>query len=616
VRTFDELGRNYDAQLLKRLLHYLLPYKRRIAFALSLSLLVVIEAAPAYLFHIAIDSAIEPVVHHRLSFADGVRMLDVIALLYLAVLLITAVVIYGQVRIMQTVGQRAMYDLRRDIFIRLQELPISFHDQTPVGRLVTRVTSDVGAINQFFSSDIVAMLNDAFVLIIFTTVMIEMNWRLALVAVAIVPITILVTRGFRNSIRSSGRRIRAAIASINSFLQEHISGMTTVQMFNRKQKALQQFSESNRECLAAYKDTIKASALFSCALDFLVYIIIACIFWYGGLWVLAGSVKVGVLVAFTLYAQRFFRPIQNLSEKFGALQSAMASFEGIVKLLDEPVPPLAQPTLRRQQRFLGHIEFRNVWFSYSNVTSPGEEEWVLRDVSFCIHPGEMIAIVGHTGAGKTTAFQLLLRFYEIQRGEILIDGTDIRQIDTMELRRHFGVVLQDPFLFAGTIESNVRFGTMASESLSVEEALRKAGLGDLLESLPQGIYTPVTERGSNFSVGQQQLINVARALAHRPEILILDEATSSVDTNTELLIREALAQLFRGRTSIVIAHRFSTIEHADRILVFHKGRLCEEGTHGKLLSVGGIYSRLYLLQHLEQEVTEQNDPNVAFASVH
>jgi len=380
-----------------------------------------------------------------------------------------------------------------------------------------------------------------------------------------------------------------------------------VQLFNRREKALQQFSETNGKCLAAYKDAMKASVLFSGSVEVLVYLIIACIFWYGGLRVLAGSVQVGVLVAFTLYAQRFFRPIQNLSEKYSTLQSTIASFEGIVKLLDESDAPATGTDGRRREDVRGHIEFRNVWFSYNNAVHPAEEDWVLRDVSLCIQAGEMIGVAGYTGAGKTTLIQLLLRFYEIQRGQILLNGKDIREFDTAELRRHFGVVLQDPLLFTGTIESNVQFGSMAIGSSMVDDTLRRVGLAGLLDSLSQGICTPVTERGATFSTGQQQIINVARALAHDPEILILDEATASVDSSTESLILQTIAQLCPRRTSIIIAHRFSSIEQADRILVFHKGRLCEQGNHESLLSAGGIYSQLYLLQHLEQE----HDPLLA-----
>jgi ATP-binding cassette subfamily B multidrug efflux pump len=599
----EKLGKIYDAHLTRRLVKYLGPYRKRVIVALVLSLAVaVLEAAGPYLFHIGIDSAIDPVVHHKLALAAGIHLLGWVVIAYLAALLLSFSTLYGQVLIMQTVGQRAMYDLRREIFGHLQKLPFSYYDRTPVGRLITRVTTDVDALNDLFASGVVAMLNDTFVLLGFVGVMLWLNWRLALLTLAVLPLIMLVTWIFRNYIRDANRRIRVSIARINSFLQEHISGISVVQLFNRERKAREQFEERNRDYLEAYKDAILAFALFYPTVEFIAYVAIALVFWYGGGQVLTGVVQVGVLVAFMQYAQRFFRPIQDLSEKFNTLQTAMASSERIFRLLDEPAPALAPATPHRLDGIRGEIEFRNVWFSYRNAAHPAEEDWVLRDVSFRINPGEMIAVVGHTGAGKTTTIQLLLRFYEIQRGQILLDGVDIREFDPLDLRRHFGVVLQDPFLFTGTIESNVRLGTEGIDPQRVEEALCEVGLGSWIDSLPDGIRTQVSERGATFSVGQRQLISFARALAHRPQILILDEATSSVDTNTELMIREALERMFSGRTSIVIAHRLSTIQRADRILVFHKSRLREQGTHQELLAQAGIYSRLYQLQYRDQEI--------------
>jgi ATP-binding cassette subfamily B multidrug efflux pump len=599
----EKLGKIYDTHLVRRLITYLGPYRRRVIFALVLSLAVaVLEAAGPYLFKVGIDSAIDPVVHHKLAFSAGFHLLGLVVLAYLAALLLSFATLYGQVLIMQTVGQRAMYDLRREIFGHLQRLPFGFYDRTPVGRLITRVTTDVDALNDLFASGVVAMLNDTFVLTGFVGVMFWLNWRLALLTLAVLPMIMLVTWVFRNYVRDANRRIRTSIARINAFLQEHISGIAVVQLFNRERKAREQFEERNRDYLIAYKDAIMAFALFYPTVEFLAFLAIALVFWYGGGQVLTGAVQIGVLVAFMQYAQRFFRPIQDLSEKFNILQTAMASSERIFRLLDEPAPALAPAAPAMIEKLRGEIEFRNVWFSYRNAQKPAEEDWVLRDVSFRIQPGEMIAVVGHTGAGKTTLIQLLLRFYEIQRGQILLDGVDIRQLDPLVLRHHFGVVLQDPFLFTGTIESNVRLGTPGIDAARVEAALREVGLGPWIDTLPDGIATPVSERGATFSVGQRQLISFARALAHRPEILILDEATSSVDTNTELLIREALERMFSGRTSIVIAHRLSTIQRADRILVMHKSRLREQGTHQELLALGGIYSRLYQLQYRDQEV--------------
>lgn len=413
---------------------------------------------------------------------------------------------------------------------------------------------------------------------------------------------ILVTYFFRNHVRDANRRIRTAIARINGFLQEHISGMAIVQLFNREPKARAQFADLNRVHMEAYKDAIDAFSYFYPAVEFLSMSGVALLFWTGGIRIIAATFTLGMLISFIQYAQRFFRPIQDLSEKFNILQTAMASSERIFGLLDEPVTIASRSGVRPLPAPRGEIEFRNVWFAYHGGAAPQDEDWVLRDVSFRVEPGQTLAIVGHTGAGKTTIIQLLLRFYDIQRGQILLDGVDIREFSLQDLRRLFGIVLQDPFLFTGTLESNVKLGTPAIDRAAAERALRKVGLGPFLDSLPQGVETTVTERGATLSAGQRQLVSFARALAHNPKFLILDEATSSVDTKTELLIREALDQLLEGRTAVVVAHRLSTIQHAHRILVFHKGRLREQGSHQQLLALRGIYYRLYQLQYKEQEL--------------
>ncbi|HTQ96218.1 MAG TPA: ABC transporter ATP-binding protein, partial [Candidatus Acidoferrum sp.] len=371
-------------------------------------------------------------------------------------------------------------------------------------------------------------------------------------------------------------------------------------------KAREEFQRRNKDNMLAWRDAILAYALFYPAVEFLSFATIALIYWDGGNRILRGNLELGILVAFTMYAQRFFRPIQDLSEKFNILQSAMAASERIFKLLDEPITIDSNANAQKLKAPRGEVEFRNVWFSYKNVPEPAEEDWVLRDVSFRILPGQTFAIVGHTGAGKTTLISLLLRFYDVQRGQILLDGIDIRFLDLQDLRKQFGIVLQDPFLFTGTIETNVRLGTPGITHQQVENALAEVGLGDYVRDLPEGIETPVNERGSTLSVGQRQLVSFARALAHNPQFLILDEATSSVDTKTELQIREALSRLLSGRTALVIAHRLSTIQHADRILVFHKGRLREQGAHQELLAQRGIYYRLYQLQYKEQELHNGN----------
>ena len=611
-REEEALGKAYDARLARRLLAYLRPYRGSVVLALVLTILVgPLEIVGPYLFGYGVDQYIVPASGGFIPLPTALRGLQFVVLGFLAALVLSFAVQYLQARIMQYVGQRTLYDLRKDIFEHLQRLPVSFYDRSPVGRLVTRATTDVDALNDLFAAGIAAMANDAVVLAWIGAVMLKMNWRLALATFGVLPLIGVATWLFRGRVREANRRIRTAIARINAFLQEHISGMSVVQLFNRERKARDQFAVFNRLHMEAYKDAILAFALFYPAVELLSMAAIGVVFWYGGLQSFAGFVKVGVLITFMQYAQRFFRPIQDLSEKFNILQSAMAASERIFKLLDEPVTITAPAHPETLVDPHGEIEFRNVWFSYRNAADPSDEDWVLRDVSFRVAPGQSIAIVGHTGAGKTTLISLLLRFYDVQRGQILLDGVDIRRLDLAELRRNFGIVLQDPFLFTGTIESNVRLGTAGIDRYAVERAVDEIGLGAFVRSLPEGVATPVNERGSTLSVGQRQLISFARALAHNPRFLILDEATSSVDTKTELQIREALDRLLEGRTALVIAHRLSTIQHADRILVFHKGRLREQGAHQELLAQRGIYYRLYQLQYKEQELRLPMGPSSA-----
>src|ERR1700730_16392471 len=608
-REEEALGKAYDSQLLRRLMTYLRPYRWSVVFAVFLTLLVMpLEVVGPYLFGVAVDKDIVPGSNGTLPVSDALHGVVLISLLSLAALLLSFAVQYLQVRIMENMGKRTWYDLRKEIFERMQRVPMSFFDRNPVGRLVTRVTTDVDALNDLFATGIAAMANDALILLGIGAVMMWMNWRLALAAFAVLPLILISTWIFRDRVRDANRRIRTAIARINAFLQQHISGMSIVQLFNRERKSSEQFAELNRIHMEAYKDAILAFAVFFPAVELFSTTAIAIVFWYGGLVSFLGVATVGVLVTFMQYAQRFFRPIQDLSEKFNILQSAMAACERIFKLLDEPLPgpPKEAPLALTHPR--GEIEFRNVWFAYGGGANPSDEDWVLRDVSFRIAPGQTLAIVGHTGAGKTTLISLLLRFYDIQRGEILLYGVDVRRYDVHDLRRQFGIVLQDPFLFSGTLETNVRLGDEEIGRERVEAALREVGLGSLLNTLPEGIQTSVSERGATFSVGQRQLISFARALAHNPRFLILDEATSSVDTKTEGMIREALDRLLEGRTAMVIAHRLSTIQHEDRILVFHKGRLREQGSHQQLLALRGIYYLLYQLQYKEQELRTSLEP--------
>src|SRR5579871_821156 len=603
IHEEEALGKAYDAHLLKRLLEYLRPYRWRVILALAFVAIVTpLELAPPKLFQIAIDRYLVPGMRHQLVESAAWRGIGIISVVFFGVLLFDFLAQYIQIRIMQRVGQQTMYDMRTAIFRHIQRLPMSYFDRNPVGRLITRVTTDVDALNDLFAAGVVTMINDFFLLAVLAAWLFSIDHRLAFDALAVLPFILVVTYFFRKYVREANRRIRTAVASINAYLQEYISGMSVVQLFNREQKARAEFRRRNRENMVAWRDAILAFALFYPAVEILSIFATALIYWSGGNRVLNNTLSLGVLTAFTMYATRFFRPIQDLSEKFNILQSAMAASERIFKLLDEPVTIESSANALRLENPRGEIEFRNVWFSYKVSCEPGEDDWVLRDVSFKMAPGQTFAIVGHTGAGKTTLISLLLRFYDVQRGQILLDGIDIRLLDLHQLRKQFGIVLQDPFLFTGTIETNVRLGTPGITRADVERALDEIGLGDFIRSLPQGVATEVNERGSTLSVGQRQLISFARALAHNPRFLILDEATSSVDTKTELQIREALDRLLTGRTALVIAHRLSTIQHADRILVFHKGKLREQGAHQELLSQRGIYYRLYQLQYKEQEL--------------
>jgi ATP-binding cassette subfamily B protein len=608
VHEEEALGKAYDSHLMRRLLQYMRPYKWRVVLAMALVAIVTpLELAPPGIFQVAIDRYFSAALKGILPESRAWQGVAVLSVIYLLVLIFDFVAQYIQIRIMQRVGQQTMYDMRTEIFSHLQRLPMTYFDRNPVGRLVTRVTTDVDALNDLFAAGVVTMINDFFLLAVMAGLLFWMDPRLALDALSVLPCILVVTFVFRHYVRDANRHIRTAIAKINSFLQEYISGMSVVQLFNREQKARAEFEKRNQDNMLAWRSAILSYALFYPAVEILSVAAIALIYWAGGNRVLASTLTLGKLTAFTMYATRFFRPIQDLSEKFNILQSAMAASERIFKLLDEPATVCSPPDAIRLQNPRGEIEFRNVWFSYRPIPNPGEDDWVLRDVSFRVEPGQTLAIVGHTGAGKTTLISLLLRFYDIQRGQILLDGIDIRKINLQDLRRQFGIVLQDPFLFTGTIESNVRLGTPDIDRSTVETAICEIGLADFIESLPEGVGASVNERGSTLSVGQRQLINFARALAHNPRFLILDEATSSVDTKTELQIRDALDRLLSGRTALVIAHRLSTIQHADRILVFHKGRLREQGAHQDLLAQRGIYYRLYQLQYKEQELHLPDD---------
>ena len=624
VKTDDDIsGKAYDTRLMLRLGRYLAPYRVQAAISVvAVSLRAATDAVGPYLVKVALDRYLTRDAHvgtgwlsQRLS-PDPRVGVGQLAALYLAVLLVAYVFEFTQTYLMQWTGQKVMFDLRREIFRHLQRMHVAFFDKNAVGRLVTRLTSDVDAINDMFTSGVLAMIDDIFALAIMVVAMMMMNWRLALLTFAVLPLIAVATNLFRNSVRASYRRVRTAIARINSFTQEHVSGMSVVQLFNREQRAYQDFEAVNRQHMTAFKDTIFAYALYYPAVEILSSVAIAMILWRGGIGVIGGTVTIGIISAFIQYAQRFFRPIQDLSEKFNILQAAMTACERIFKLLDTP-SEIVSPAQPLTGDGSNRIEFRNVWFTYQELTAEERAwveqasdaelaartgiEWILKGVSFVVEPGETVAIVGHTGAGKTTLTSLMMRFYEVTRGSILIDGVDVREHDLEELRRHFAVVLQDPFLFTGTIAENIRLGADEIDEQRMRSAARDVNVLDFIESLPQQFDEPVIERGNSLSTGQKQLVNFARALAFDPKILILDEATSSVDTDTELRIRQALEKMIAGRTSVLIAHRLSTVQRADSILVMHKGQLREKGNHQELLAQRGIYWKLYQLQYRDQE---------------
>ena len=624
------LGKAYDSRLMRRLLTYLRPYRWQVAIALvSILLKSFADVLGPYLTKVAIDRYLAP----TKAGASGVwswlspRPLTGIAqisALYVGLLLATFVLEFLQTYYMQWTGQKVMFDLRSQIFRHLQRLHVAFYDKNPVGRLVTRVTTDVDALNEMFTSGVVSIFEDIFVLLGIVGIMLCMNWKLALITFAVMPLIVIATRIFRDKVRDSYRRIRIAIARINSYLQEHVSGMVVLQLFNRERKAYERFSEINRSHMDAYKDAILAYSLYYPAVEVFSAIAIASVIWFGGndvmrrltvstialefnphtflsLQVVTATASLGVLVAFIQYSLRFFRPIMDFSEKFNILQSAMAASERIFKLLDTPVE-VVSPAVTTRPEGPGRIEFDHVWFAYRDAGEESAADWVLRDVSFAIKPGETAAIVGHTGAGKTTLISLLLRFYDVQKGSVRIDGIDVRDMDLIDLRSRFGVVLQDPFLFTGTVGGNIRLGTQRIKDAHVEKAAEDVNLADFIRALPNGFNEEVRERGSTLSTGQKQLISFARALAHEPRILILDEATSSVDTETEFRVRDALSRMVQGRTSLIIAHRLSTVQRADKIIVMHKGQVREMGTHQQLLAQRGIYFKLYQLQYKDQEI--------------
>jgi len=657
----EVLGKAYDSRLMKRLLRYMRPYRGPVIVALvAIVLKAIADVLGPFLTMVAIDRYLAPVQEQpawltKWLSPQPMTGITEIAGIYVGLTLFSFLLEYLQTYFMQWAGQMVMFDLRSEIFRHLQRMHIGFYDRNPVGRLVTRVTSDVDALNDMFTSGVVSIFEDIFVLTGILAIMLSVNWKLALITFSVLPFIGYATKIFRDRVRDSYRRIRVAIARINAHLQEHVSGMVVLQLFNREKKAFKTFSDVNAQHMDAYKDAIMAHAVYYPVVEILSSIATALVIWFGGRdiirnWtvsqlVVSCSPKVliafhlvqkattlGILVAFMQYAQRFFRPIQDLSEKYNILQAAMAASERVFKLLDTPAE-ITEAAVTKIPEGPGRIEFDHVWFSYrtvpdlapntdhgapgtpsrserSSTSLHGEPDWVLKDVNFTIEPGETVAIVGHTGAGKTTIISLLLRFYDVQRGAVRIDGVDMKEMPIADLRRRFGVVLQDPFLFTGTVEGNIRLGTESISDKQIRQAAEDVNLSDFIEMLPNTYKEEVRERGATLSTGQKQLISFARALAHSPKILILDEATSSVDTETEFKVRDALGKMVEGRTSIIIAHRLSTIQRADKIIVMHKAQLREMGTHQQLLANHGIYYKLYQLQYKDQEIAATVTPAI------
>ena len=585
----EVLGKAYDSRLMRRLLGYLSPHRQSVVVALvAIVGHSVMQLAQPYLMKVVIDQ-------HVLT--GNLNGLDRIALLFLIILVTSFALEYVETYTMQMMGQRIMYDLRMQIYRHLQRLDVRFYDRNPVGRLMTRVTTDVDALNDLFAAGVISVFGDLFTLLGIMAILVFMDWRLALVAFSVLPLIAAVTHWFRTYARESYRQVRGWVARINATLQETITGMTTVQLFRQEHRSFERFDNINRSHRDANIDSIFYYATFYPAIEFVGALATALIIWFGGGWTLENTLTLGTLVAFLQYSQRFFRPISDLSEKFNILQSAMASSERVFGLLDTPVeitdPARARAVTGKDN---GRIVFDHVWFAY-------RDEPVLRDVSFSIEPGERVGIVGATGAGKTTLINLLLRFYDVNQGRVTVDGVDVREMSLTTLRRRFGLVLQDVYLFSGTVRDNIAMGQTGVTDAALLRSARHVHADRVVGRLPNGLDSPVAERGATLSVGEKQLLSFARALAFEPDVLILDEATSSVDTDTELLIRDGLRSLMEGRTTIAIAHRLSTVQDMDRVLVFHRGELRESGTHQELLALRGIYYRLYQLQYKEQELT-------------
>jgi ATP-binding cassette subfamily B multidrug efflux pump len=605
VKNFHEeeaIGKTYDLKVARRLLRYLKPYVRLLIPALILTLVLnLLGTLQPKFTQYAIDWYIVP------KKMDG---LTLFALVFVGTQFLRLVFSYFQVVLLNTVGQYVMFDLRREIYDKLQHQEVSYYDRNPVGRIMTRLTADVDALNELFTSGVTDLLGDLVMIAVILAVMFYMDWRLTLITLLTVPMLFAATTWFRKGARKGFDLVRIKIARIYSFLQEHFSGAQTVQIFNAEAKSLRRFNRINDEHRQANIDTIYYYAVFFPLVDLIGAAGIALIIWYGGYRVMQNALTLGGLVAFIQYISFLFQPIRDISDKYNVLQGAVVASHRIFKALDLPILINSPAEPLKRGRAEGRIEFENVWFAYN------EEEWVLKDVSFTVSPGQSVALVGHTGSGKTTITNLLMRFYEVQRGRILLDGVDVRDWDLQSLRENFAVVLQDIFLFTGTVESNIRLGREDITDERIRWAANEVRADNFIQRLPHGYKSEVRERGAGLSVGQKQLISFARALAFDPALLILDEATSSIDTETEQLIQQAIARVMRNRTSVIVAHRLSTIQRADNIIVLHHGEIREQGTHQDLLLLQGLYWRLYKLQYSDPswltETTDEEEEQITY----
>lgn len=582
----DALGKPIDRVIFKRLLSYFKPYKWYIVLAVSLTILIsALAAVRPRLTPIAVD---EMIINKNLS------GLQIIVILLFGTLVLQGIIQYAMAYLTSWIGQKIIYDLRKKIYKHTINLNLKFYDKNPIGRLVTRVTNDVEVLYEVFSSGLVTAFGDILTIVWILYFMFSLDFELTLYTLAVLPFLVYATSIFRKAVRNSYRKIRVLIANINTYIQEHITGISVVQIFGKEKRTVDEFEKINREHTEENKKSIMYYALFFPVVEFLGAAAVGVIIWYGGGQVLQNAVSVGVIIAFVQYTEMFFRPIRDLAEKYNILQTAMASSERIFNLLDtsSPINDIDNPV--KLDKVKGNIQFKNVWFAYN------DEDYVLKNVSFEFKEGEKIAFVGHTGAGKTTIINLINRFYDVNKGEIKIDGVNIKDINQKELRRNTAVVLQDVFLFSGDIRYNIDLGNKDITEQQINNAIDNVGLRKFINELPEGLNHKVNERGTTFSVGQRQLISFARALAYNPRILVLDEATSSVDTETEILIQNAIKKLIEGRTSIIIAHRLSTIQSCDKIIVMHKGEVKEIGNHQELLNKKGLYYKLYQLQYKEE----------------